>query len=171
MTKPTDSALIASARAGSQSAFGTLVRRYQGGVRALLLRLTKQQALADDLAQETFLLAWEKLGQMRGDAFRPWVSRIAYTKFLQHQRKRSKVGTPNLEPAQVACNQSQALDIADAMDQLPAAQCTALALAVIGGQSHSEIAATTGWPLGSVKSHIRRGQEQLRNLLQDYQNA
>src|SRR5579885_2444193 len=88
---PPDSALIARALAGGdRHAFAALVRRHQGPVRALLRRLTKNdEALADDLAQETFIQAWRKLASFRADArFSTWLYRIAYNAFLMHARAR-----------------------------------------------------------------------------------
>ncbi|MCZ8172204.1 MAG: sigma-70 family RNA polymerase sigma factor, partial [Brevundimonas sp.] len=72
-------------------AFEQLLRRHQGMVRAQLRRLLHgDEARADDLAQETFLLAWRKLYQFRGEArFSTWLYSIAYSCFLQAYRKRS----------------------------------------------------------------------------------
>ena len=70
LADPADAALIARVLGGDdRQAFATLVRRHQSTVRNLLRRLTAgQHALADDLAQETFLQAYRKLGQFRADA-------------------------------------------------------------------------------------------------------
>ena len=72
-------------------AFEQLMRRHQGMVRAQLRRLLHgDEAAADDIAQEVFLLAWRKLDQFRGDAaFRTWLYRIAWSCFLQAQRRKS----------------------------------------------------------------------------------
>ena len=87
-----DRALVARALLeGDRRAFEQLLRRHQGMVRAQLRRLLHgDEAAADDLAQETFLLAWRKLDQFRGEArFSTWLYRIAYSCFLQAVRKRS----------------------------------------------------------------------------------
>ena len=84
-----DAALVARAlQSGDQAAVGQLIRRHQGMVRAQLRRLTAgDHSWADDLAQETFMRAWRKLDQFRGQAqFATWLYRIAYTTFLQARR-------------------------------------------------------------------------------------
>ena len=82
------------AAAGDDVAFGTLVRLHQGKVRAFLLRMTKaNHALADDLAQETFLEAYRKITQYRGDGtFQSWLYRIAYSRFLMEVRRKRPEG-------------------------------------------------------------------------------
>ena len=90
-----DAVLVARALRGEDAcAFGQLVRRHQGSIRAQLRRLTgRDETWADDLAQETFLVAWRKLGQFRGEArFCTWLYRIAYTIFLQAIRRRIPAG-------------------------------------------------------------------------------
>src|SRR5580700_10720937 len=86
-----DAALLARARIDDdRHAFGELVRRNQSAVRAALRKLTRgNQALADDLAQETFLLAYRSLRNFRGDAkFGTWLYRIAYNVFVSDTRRR-----------------------------------------------------------------------------------
>src|SRR5262244_1686255 len=77
-------------------AFSELVRRYQSTVRATLRRLTAgNDALADDLAQETFLLAYRNLGSFRQEArFSTWLYRIATNVFLADARKMKEVSLP-----------------------------------------------------------------------------
>jgi len=87
-----DQSLVARVLLGDdRRAFEQLVRRHQGMVRAQLCRLLHgDQAAADDLAQETFLLAWRKLDQFRSEArFSTWLHRIAYACFLQACRTKS----------------------------------------------------------------------------------
>src|SRR3954454_1924716 len=90
---PTDAELIARVVIkDDRHAFSELVRRYQSGVRATLRRLTAgNHALADDLAQETFLLAYRKLASFRQEArFSTWLYRIATNAFLADARKRKE---------------------------------------------------------------------------------
>lgn len=90
-----DRALVARALLGQdRRAFEQLLRRHQGMVRAQLRRLLHgDEAAADDLAQETFLLAWRKLDQFRGESrFSTWLYRIAYSCSLQALRKRPWAG-------------------------------------------------------------------------------
>src|SRR5689334_9775379 len=90
---PTDAELIARVVVqDDRHAFSELVRRYQSAVRATLRRLTVgDHGLADDLAQETFLLAYRNLRAFRQEArFSTWLYRIATNAFLAHKRKRSE---------------------------------------------------------------------------------
>ena len=96
-----DAALVDQAvREGDARIFGILVRRHQGLVRAQLRRLLGNDvATADDLAQDTFVLAWRKLHQFRGDSrFATWLYRIAHSCFLQHLRSRGGGTQPAAEP-------------------------------------------------------------------------
>lgn len=147
-------------------------------VRAQLRRLTHgDNAEADDLAQETFLLAWRKLHQFRGDSrFSTWLYRIAYACFLQSRRKRS----PDAGGADSGTLEQQAsprapaelrLDIDRAMDRLSAPERTVLAHVVQLGLSHDEAAYVLAMPLGTVKSHAKRGKDKLRALLADWQTS
>ena len=72
-------------------AFGELVRRHQSQLRLFLLRLCRDPSQADDLAQDTFLRAWQKLASYRGDGvFVGWLLKIAWTTFLQARRKQDR---------------------------------------------------------------------------------
>lgn len=162
-----------AALAGDDSgAFAGLVRLHQGGLRAFLLRLTRgDHALADDLAQESFLEAWRKREQYRGDApFAAWLNRIAWSRFLMTARKRK------LEPLDAAdelpdigVGSDVKLDLERALARLPAAQRAALTLCGAMGYSSAEAAAILDLPEGTVKSHVLRGRDRLRALLDGVQ--
>ena len=77
-------------------AFGELVRRHQSQVRNFLRKLTRDPSLADDLAQDAFLHAWNKLHTFRGKgSFIGWLLKVAYTTFLQSKRKSKLLCPPN----------------------------------------------------------------------------
>lgn len=161
--------------ANDRRAFEQLLRRHQGMVRAQLRRLLHgDHARADDLAQETFLLAWRKLDQFRGDArFSTWLYRIAYSCFLQARRKRGvapdetgDAGQAQLSPAHAVDLQ---FDVARAMLSLSPAEQEVLLHCVQLGLSHDEAAYVLAMPLGTVKSHMLRGKAKLRALLADWQ--
>ena len=159
-------------------AFEQLVRRHQGLVRAQLRRLLPgDTARADDLAQETFLLAWRKLHQFRGEArFSTWLYRIAYTCFLQSRRKQTGLtegvasDRPLLQTTPPDTTELR-LDVERALEQLSAAEQIVLLHVTQLGLSHEETAYVLAMPLGTVKSHARRGKERLRTLLADWQCA
>ncbi len=159
-------------------AFEQLMRRHQGMVRAQLRRLLRgDDARADDLAQETFLLAWRKLNQFRGEArFSTWLYRIAYTCFLQARRKRSSSAEeidgdapdPRTSPRDAV---ELRLDVERAMHSLSATEQIVLMHVVQLGLSHDEAAYVLAMPLGTVKSHTNRGKAKLRALLADWQET
>lgn len=156
-------------------AFEQLVRRHQGMVRAQLRRLLHgDEAKADDLAQETFLLAWRKLDQFRGEArFSTWLYRIAYSCFLQLRRKAAETGMlaahPSPDPdAAPREDFDLRLDVARALNLLPVSEQIVLLHVVQLGLSHEEAAYILSMPLGTVKSHARRGKTRLRALLADW---
>jgi len=168
-----DQSLVARVRLGNdRRAFEQLLRRHQGTVRAQLRRLLHgDEAAADDLAQEVFLLAWRKLDQFRGEAkFSTWLYRIAYSCFLQAYRKRSLIAGDadedeigQLHASSHAINLQ--LDFERAMQQLSAAEQAVLLHCVQLGLSHEEAAFVLAMPLGTVKSHATRGKAKLKTWL------
>jgi RNA polymerase sigma-70 factor (ECF subfamily) len=168
-----DRALVARALIGDDPrAFEQLLRRHQGMVRAQLRRLLRgDAAAADDLAQETFLLAWRKLDQFRGEArFSTWLYRIAYACFLQARRKRSWAdddGDGDMAehlPAPAPATDLQ-MDVERAMQRLSAAEQTVLLHCVQLGLSHDETSYVLAMPLGTVKTHATRGKAKLNTML------
>lgn len=157
-------------------AFEQLMRRHQGMVRAQLRRLLHgDHAEADDLAQETFLTAWRKLHQFRGEArFTTWLYRIAYSCFLQARRKRSMAKEDTDDDSinqQTSPRDTPELqfDIERAMHRLSAPEQMVMLHVVQLGLSHDEAAYVLAMPLGTVKSHAKRGKAKLRDLLADWQ--
>lgn len=168
-----DRALVARALIGDDPrAFEQLLRRHQGMVRAQLRRLLRgDAAAADDLAQETFLLAWRKLDQFRGEArFSTWLYRIAYACFLQARRKRSWADddggdeAAELVPAAMPAVDLQ-MDVERAMQRLSTAEQTVLLHCVQLGLSHDETSYVLAMPLGTVKTHATRGKAKLNTML------
>ncbi len=166
-----DQALVARVRLGNDPrAFEQLVRRHQGLVRAQLRRLLHgDHAAADDLAQEAFLLAWQKFDQFRGDArFSTWLYRVAYTCFLQARRKKSwpldDDGEVEALPVPTHPIDLQ-LDLERAMQRLSSGEQTVLLHCVHLGLSHEEAAYVLTMPLGTVKTHATRGKTKLKTWL------
>lgn len=99
-TAPED-VVLALARSGNVAAFEALIGRRHGQVRALLMRLSNDAALADDLAQETFVRAWQGLSSLRADsAFWSWLRRIAVRTWARHARRRPPAA--DLDAAEIA---------------------------------------------------------------------
>jgi len=175
-TPISDAQLIARAVVqDDRHAFGELVRRHQSAVRSTLRRLTAGNiAQADDLAQETFLLAYRNLKSFRQEAkFSTWLYRIAYNVFLADARKIKELPMPEdagdetlavpdtATPASMSRQAALSIDLERAMLVLSAAivQCYHNDL------SHEEAAQVLGCPVGTVKTHILRAKQKLKARL------
>jgi RNA polymerase sigma-70 factor (ECF subfamily) len=170
----TDSELIARVLVShDHAAFGDLVRRHQSAVRHFLRHLTGgDAALADDLAQETFVQAWHNLPRFRGaSGFSTWLLGIAHNHWRNARRKQRTVSVEpehlaTLEPVPSSAPLSDLRhDLDHALRTLADDERTALHLCYQQSLSHSEIAEVLQWPLGTVKTHISRGKDKLRPLL------
>ena len=168
-------AWLARARQGDRHAFARLVRAHQSRVRLQLRRLTHgDAALADDLAQETFVQAWLHLNDFRGDSrLATWLHRIALTRFLQHVRRpqlpvewrepdAADERDPGHDPRAVeglGRDVERALAALSEIQRLAVVHCFHLDL------THAEAAQVLGLPLGTLKSHLDRARTRLRELL------
>lgn len=162
-----DLELTALSAAGDRSAFGELARRHGSAVRALLRRMGAEPALADDLAQDAFLAAFEAIGEFRGEgAFVGWVKRIAARLYLKRWKKRAELDpVEDQEQAGSSDGEGQAasrLDLDGALAALSEAERLCVSLCYGAGLSHAEAAAALKTPLGTVKSHVKRGLDKLK---------
>lgn len=164
--------VISLASRGDRDAFTDLVRRRQPWLRNLMRRLCDDAHLADDLAQGIFLKAWRGIRRLKDpDRFGGWLKQIAVRDWIDHQRKqRGHWDTNYDDEIQAAPVQktTTGIDLDAALATLPDPVRLCIVLSYQEGLSHPEIAKLTGIPDGTVKSHIRRGSEKLRNLLSAY---
>jgi RNA polymerase sigma factor (sigma-70 family) len=165
--------VVMYAIAGDDSAYGELVRRRQGAIRQLFRRLCRDPALADDLAQQTFLQAWRSIRTVKSAAaFGGWLKRLAVNVWLQRLRtERNWQNTDDLESLPEQGTQptlTEQLDLDSALATLPPSVRLCITLAYAEHMSHREISEVTGLPLGTVKSHITRGAARLRERLGAY---
>ncbi|CAN5471815.1 sigma-70 family RNA polymerase sigma factor [soil metagenome] len=153
-------------------AFAELVRNHQSAVRGLLRQLTRSDfALADDLAQETFLRAYKNMQSFRGEAkFSTWLYRIAYNCFREDARKRKEL--VGIDESQLAAEQDPQTvdpalkhDLMHALQLLPLHERSAILLCCQNGLSHDEAARVLDIPLGTVKTNVLRGREKLKKTL------
>ena len=173
----------------NRRAFDQLVREYQSPVRRFFLSQTSgNEALSDDLAQDTFLKAYTHISQYRGtSSFLTWLTRIAYNVWYDYTRKmKNERGEPtvdgrrgsqminenggmkNVEAAHSSFLISQSslqLDLYTALKQLKEEERTCITLQLIDGYDIAEIARITQMKEGTVKSHLSRGKEKLANYL------
>ena len=180
VSSTSDAGLIARVLArDDQHAFRQLVLRYQSSVRRWGRRLCNgDEAAGDDLAQEVFIKAHRSLRQYRGDArFSTWLYRIAFN--LAASRRRlvreqweavewDQHGEQHLQAQQGLCEDTAReirRDFDTALASLSEPQQITLRLSLEEGMSHEEIATILSLPLGTVKTHLLRGKQQLRNQL------
>ena len=184
----TDAQLIARAVvADDRHAFAELVKRHQSTVRACLRKLTAgNHALADDLSQETFVLAWRNLKSFRQEArFSTWLYRIATNCWLADARKRkeellgdrleSVADDENDEMPHVdathadhARASSLRLDMERAMAVLSEGERAAIVQCYHNDLTHEEAAYVLNCPVGTVKTHVLRGKQKLKAALAAY---
>jgi RNA polymerase sigma-70 factor (ECF subfamily) len=180
----TDAQLIARCIVNDdRHAFAEIVKRHQSSVRACLRKLTAgNHALADDLAQDTFVLAWRNLKSFRQEArFSTWLYRIATNCWLAHLRKRREelLGDRDAElvddaddaPGEDARDADHAqgttmkIDLERAMARLSEAERAAIVQCYHNDLSHEEAAYVLGCPVGTIKTHILRGKQKLKAAL------
>ena len=175
LAEATEAALIVAAQARDQAAFGELVKRRQGWARALLRKMCNNHAEADDLAQEAFIKAWDRLRDLETPAAFPgWFRRIAVTTFLMAKRRQKAVFEEIDEALSPLADESSTpeaaagakIDLEKALARLSDAERLCVTLNHGEGLSHGEIVDMTGLPLGTVKSHVLRGTEKLRRMLE-----
>lgn len=186
-----DDALVTQARSGDQAAFGELVRRHQDAVFRVVRRTSRVDAdRAEDLAQETFLRAYQALDRFRGDgAFLHWLFRIATnltinrvtTVAARAERRsmsldapvRSMDGEKPMDPADeraaapdARMEQSElSVALGEALDRLPEEFRAAVVLRDVEGMEYDSIAAALEVPIGTVRSRLHRGREALREIV------
>jgi RNA polymerase sigma-70 factor (ECF subfamily) len=185
MASPPDSDAALIARAvvhDDRHAFAELVRRHQSSVRACLRKLTAgNHALADDLAQETFVLAWRNLKSFRQEAaFATWLYRIATNCWLGDARKRKEtllddVGEDRDDDEMAgalgdfapdhASGTTLKMDLERALAALSEGERAAIVQCYHNDLSHEEAAYVLGMPVGTVKTHILRGKQKLKLAL------
>lgn len=153
--------------------FPRLVAAHQQALRAFLRRLCGNAAEADDIAQDTFVFAWENRARFDPTrAFRPWLFGIGWRKYRERRRgwlrllKRESTAAAQ-QPVTVHPGADLRLDLTAALAELPAEQRAAILLCLAAEFTHAEAAQALALPLGTVKSHVARGREKLQHVLGD----
>ena len=164
------------------AAFGELVRRHQSQVRNFLRKLTRDYVLADDLAQDAFMHAWDKLHTFTGrGSFIGWLLKVAYTTFLQSKRKSSRYGEileqvghhAETGGMQYTTESDEITDLDRFLAVLTEEERAVMILSYACGMSHREISDSADLPVGTVKSIIFRGKEKIRDRFEisDHQHG
>ena len=172
LQKSPESVLAGLARSGDRDAFAEIVSRRQDWIRNLMRRCCGDAVLADDLSQQIFLQAWRSIRQL-SDArrFPGWLRRMAINTWLQHARKGDPLrNAENGDDVEAAHHETPglAMDLDRALGTLAEDVRLCVVLSYYEQMTHNEIARFTALPLGTVKSHIRRGTKRLQEELSTY---
>jgi RNA polymerase sigma-70 factor (ECF subfamily) len=183
----TDADLVAHALAGHGDAYAEILRRYQRPVFTLVLRMVKDRSVAEELAQDAFLKAFEKLSSYDPSRkFSSWTFKIAHNTTIDHLRRRH-LSTVSLDEPVGGDADGPLRTVEDTETLTPDADLERLELsraqtAVVGelrpeyrevvllryqaGLEYAEIAEAAGLPLGTVKTYIHRARKELVTLLE-----
>jgi RNA polymerase sigma-70 factor, ECF subfamily len=185
-----DAEVVVLAQQGREPAFRELIRRYERPVFSLIYRMVRDNTVAEDLAQDTFIKVLNHLDKYRPEfKFSSWLFKIANNVAIDHLRKRqldtvSMDGSPHaMTAAEADASSFELADQAESpLDELASRELGAIIEQAIGslrpeyrncimlrhveGRSYEEIAATLDLPLGTVKTYIHRARHQLREALE-----
>lgn len=170
----TEQDLIAASSAGDQSAFEQLFRRHHARIYALCWRLCGNDVhWAEDVLQDTFVQAWRKLGEFRGEsALTTWLHRLAVNIVLAERRRGSarlrQLSDPMAnEDMVVATGETHAdHDLEAAIASLPPRARLVLVLHELHGYSHVEIASMSGMAAGTSRAQLNRARKLMQQHLQ-----
>ena len=169
-----DRALIARVLAGDRTAGRALYEAHAPRVFRVAFRMTRDEVLAQDFTQETFIRAFAQLGTFRGDAaLSTWLHRIAFTVTANGMRKVKRLRMRET-PLEAAEGVGQDADDAElrtrlhaAIEALPEIYQSVIVLHLIEGFTHAEIAEIQGVAEGTCKSRLHTARAMLRATLAD----
>ena len=178
MSEPDDQRLLSNLRAGRREACAAVVRAHYQRVYRFLVHLTRDVHQAEDLTQETFAAAWDKMATFQGRAsLATWLHRIAYTKFIDARRAERRAAGMRERLTSPKASPSDPLDAVVADDEarrlyrglhgLDTADRTLLVLHYLQGLSYREMASVLDEPTGTVKWRTCEALNRLRALLGD----
>ncbi|MBX3071808.1 MAG: sigma-70 family RNA polymerase sigma factor [Thermomicrobiales bacterium] len=184
-----DAVLVAAAKEGDANAFNFVVQRYERSVYGLAYRMMGNAADAEDIAQDTFIRAWQALRSYEDGSLKGWLLRIATNRCYDRLRATSRhpVGTltndeDDSEIPVVDDSESsdpvlftERLDLSEAiqaaLDTLPPDQRLAVILFDVMQHTYEEAAVIAGVPPGTIKSRVSRGRERLRQQIMSRPDA
>lgn len=165
--------LVLRSKNGDQTAFEKLYREHVGRIYALCLRMCGQKELAEDLTQEAFVRAWQKLGSFRGDsAFGSWLYRLTSNVVIGHLRKHAKwqeeqfVDHTHEKLLGTRTEETHQSDINKALLGLSQQARVVLIMYEYLGYQHNEISEITGMAIGTSKTHLHRAKAYLAQRAQ-----
>ena len=177
---PGERQALAAILGGDSSAYDYLVSKHMRRCLSIAWGIVRDAAEAEDLAQEAFVRAYEKIGSFRmNEPFGPWIYRIVTNLSLDVAKHRSRVRNEELGDDQQAARQERgdvqvasneiARRIDRAIESLPEMQGIVVRLFLVEEFEHAEIAAMTGLTEGTIRSHLSHGRKKLQSILGDLQ--
>ena len=185
-----DADVVVLAQQGREPAFRELIRRYERPVFSLIYRMVRDNTVAEDLAQDSFIKVLNHLDKYRPEfKFSSWLFKIANNVAIDHLRRR-QLDTISIDGSAYATTAAEAaassFELADQaespLDELASRELgesiekaigslrpeyrNCIMLRHVEGRSYEEIAATLDLPLGTVKTYIHRARHQLREALE-----
>jgi RNA polymerase sigma-70 factor (ECF subfamily) len=168
-----DSELVALAKGGDEGAFSKLYAIHVQRLFTMLLRLTADRDLADELTQDVFVRAWRSLDSYRGDSgLDTWLRAIGVRVLLNHRRENARqyarlvsVETLPDDPPARDATPGLRIDLDSAIASLPAGARTMLVLHDVEGYQYEEIAEMLGKNIGTVKSQVHRARQLMMEVL------
>ncbi len=162
--------LVKAVKSGDMDAFSELVRRYERTVIITAWAITSDFHIAQDVAQEAFVIAYQQLHQLReAKGFGPWILRIVKREAVRSGKKSQReTGAPFHLPEAFPAPDSwwrEYEEIVPLLAQLPDQERVVMTLRYLDGLSVREIAETTGRPSGTVTKQLSRAIQRLRSLL------
>lgn len=179
MNPPGDAELVAGVRRGDGAAAAALADRYLRGARAVALAIVRDADAAEDLCQDAFVYAIERIDDCRHpDRFAAWLMQIVRSRSQNHLRdSRADRSTPvdqvplearDPSPEVAAEREEVRRRLLEALREIPEDRATVLLLHDLEGWTHQEIAARMELPSGTVRSHLHYARRRLRELLRDF---
>ena len=164
--------LITRVKQNDMQAFEQLYRLHSGRVFALCLRLSANRALAEELSQEAFVRAWQKIRSFRGESsFSSWLYRLTTNVVLSSLRKKQikqvsfdEISEGN-SPAEKQLDTCKIRDLEQAIMKLPDGARKIFVLHDIEGYQHNEISEMTGLAIGTSKTQLHRARKLLQGWL------
>ncbi len=181
-----DVALVSACQVGDQDAFALLVQRHQRFVFNLVFRMLKQYEEANEVTQETFLAAWQGLSGFRREArFSTWLYRIAYNCALKQLEQRNRdqalqlaiqvkqanqhIDNDERIGAEIEAYERQAI-VREHLSKLPAKYRIVLVLRHLQEMTYEEMAEILTMPIGTIKTHLFRARNLLKERLEALEN-
>ncbi|MBL4633379.1 MAG: RNA polymerase sigma factor [Kofleriaceae bacterium] len=174
--------LVNRAKAGDRAAFEELVRRYRPRILALALHLSGNESEAEDITQEVFFKAYQKLQSFEGRShFFTWVYRMTVNRSLNARRDKKRRREETLDdprisralqvdaggdPVKAAELRATYVRLLQALDALPTSMRTSVVLVVLQGLSHAEAAVVQSCSSGTVAWHIHEARVRLRSTME-----